>query len=376
MVWRGYINASISKLAAIPAKESTCHVTANAPVCRSIPAFLLLIALLTGCRPEAPEAETLGYSLHYEGIMGTVANFTFYADERTARELGDATMEVFEQVNQRFSTYIEDSELSRLNASAHLAPFSCSAEMWELLVLARRAYAESHGAFDISAGPLMRLWGFYRKRDSVPSQAEIEEILQRVGLDKVIFDDDARTVFFTQPEMMLDSGGIAKGYALDLAADRLRELGVTRGVIDLGGNIRVLQDPPPGRDHYSIAVRNPRRTRKTIGLVPMLDQSIATSGDYERYVMLDDKRYSHIMDPRTGYPVEGMASVTVVAPDGTLSDYLSTAIFVNRGGPYIAELLRQYPEVDVLVIKADAGGQLSKVTYGDIWSDVMEPEQW
>lgn len=332
--------------------------------------LLLITFCLAGCSPRSDSTDgTNGLKFRYEGIMGTYASMTFWLDEAEAREAAEATMTVFREVNDRFSVWTPDSELSKLNASAYEAPFACSAEMWDFLIVSREAYELSEGAFDISAGPLMKLWGFHRKRDSVPSQDEIEAVLQKVGLDKVIFDKENRTVRFTVEGMELDSGGIAKGMAVDQAADRLVAMGVTSGLIDLGGNIYCLGEPPPGRETYTIGVRNPRQTAEPIGAVPMLGQAIATSGDYERYVMLDGKRFSHIMDPRTGYPVEGMASVTVIAPRGVVTDYLSTAIFVNRGTTLEA-VHAAHPDAQILLVTADQEGTLSAKKYGDIWNAI------
>lgn len=336
----------------------------------------LLLALLAGCRPAtAPSAAVVsvpvGVKYTYENIMGTYATLTFWEESARSQAAADATMAVFREVNERFSNYLPESELSRLNRTAHEAPVACSDELWELLRTARELHRLSHGAFDISAGPLMKLWGFHRKRQTVPTPEEVAEVVTRVGLDKVEFDDAARTVRFSVAGMELDSGGIAKGYALDLAAARLRELGVRRGLLDLGGNLLALPEPPPERPAYRVGIRNPRDRQTHLGTVSLLGQAVSTSGDYERFVEIAGKRYSHLMDPRTGYPVEGMAAVSVIAPDGILSDCLSTAILVNRG-QHLAELQAAYPTLQALLIRADAQGHLTLERVGSAWNDIAE----
>ncbi len=338
-----------------------------------LPVLVLLLAL-AGCRRAASPEAPPGYRFQYDNIMGTYAAMTFWEDEATSRRAAEAVMEVFREVNERFSNYRDDSEIMRLNRSAFREPFACSDSMWQLLGDARHAYRISNGAFDISAGPLMRLWGFHRKRNSVPAPGDIAQARAIVGLDKVVFDDEARTVRFTVEGMELDSGGIAKGYAIDLARERLAEMGIERGLIDLGGNIYCLPGPPPGRPGYTIGVRNPRQREAQLGTVPMLGQAIATSGDYERFVMLEGKRFSHIMDPRTGMPVAGMASVTVVAADAVVTDYLSTAIFVNRG-EHMEPILEAHPDIAVLIVTADAEGRLAYRKIGAIWNDIEELPQ-
>lgn len=311
-------------------------------------------------------------------VMGTQATVTLWpdGDETAANADARAVLALFDAVETRFSPYREDSELSRLNATAHVEPFACSAPMWTAVELGREAWEVSDGAFDVTAGPLMHLWGFHRRRDSVPTAAEIAAARELVGFDKLILDPGARTVAFPRPGMVLDFGGILKGYAVDLAAAELARRGRRVGIVDLGGNIRCLPQPPPGRESYRIGVRHPRHPRdpeRLLGTVRLLDQAIATSGDYERFVTIDGQRYSHIMDPRTGYPVRGLAAVTVVAPSGLATDVLSTSIFVN-GGTRIASLRERYPQTQLLLVRVDTEGNLILDTYGEIWHEVGAPE--
>lgn len=264
-------------------------------------------------------------------VMGTRASMVFYG-ERTGvdRALG-AVRDTFLEIEKIGSLYDPGSELAKLNAMAAIEPFTCSPILWEIIAAARQAHEFSDGAFDISAKPLMDLWGFYRRRgDQPPTAREIAAAVELVGLEKVVFDDDRKSVFFPKAGMALDLGGIAKGYAVDRAAAEAQAFGVRQGIIDLGGNIRVLPQPPPGRENYRIGVRNPGRTEEVLEVeLPMLNNSVATSGSYERFVILGGRKYSHILDPDSGMPVPGDHGATVVTPLALDADTLSTACFIK-----------------------------------------------
>jgi thiamine biosynthesis lipoprotein ApbE len=318
-------------------------------------AALIVVALVLrqALTPAGPDAGTMpaGDERHTTefAIFNTYGRVTVYAAESTAnhafREILTATRALHDTINR----FDPDSELSRLNRTAATEPFACSDRLWDILLQARRAYRVTHGAFDVSVGPLMALWGFHRKRETLPTEAEIRKTLERVGLDKVRFDDQARTVRFTRPGMSLDFGGIAKGYALDMVSAILRRRGITRGLVDLGGNICCLPAPPPGRTAYLVGIRNPFDTGTLIGRVRVLGRNIATSGDYERYVTIQGRTIAHIIDPRSGQPVATVHSVTVITPRGVDSDIFSTAVFV-AGEELAASLTRDIPGTTVIRI--------------------------
>ena len=264
-------------------------------------------------------------------VMGTVAELTFFTSPENAQNAADAVIAVFDEVTDLCNIYDPESELSRLNATAADKPFVCSPELWSLLLESRKAYAFSDGAFDITSKPLMDLWGFYRKRgDSLPTELEIAEAQSRVGLNKVIFNDDDRSVKFTVRGMSFDLGGIAKGYAVDRAFEAVSKFGIRRGVINLGGNLRLFPEPPPGKSAYRVGVRNPENKSELLDeTLELCNVSLSTSGDYERFVTIGGVQYGHIMNPVTGRPTQGRHSVTVIAPSAQLADWLSTAIFLQ-----------------------------------------------
>ena len=288
------------------------------------------------------------------GTMGTRACCTFYtADAGQAEAAFDAVTREFDRVTKACNLHDPQSELSRLNREADKGFFVCSDVLWRVLVEARRAHRASSGAFDITVKPMMDLWGFYRKQSKVPSAAEIAETLERVGMDKVEWDDARHAVRFKTPGMAFDLGGVAKGYALDLAAAAVLKLGVNCGVIDLGGNLYLLPEPPPDRKCYRVAIRSPKGGGDS-GTVLELPGScaVSTSGSYERFVVLEGKRCGHVIDPATGDAPYLDRSATAVAPTGIESDWLSSTVFL-RGEKIVPQLEKEVPGAKLTLIVAD-----------------------
>ena len=289
------------------------------------------------------------------GLFGTYGRLTFWARPQLAKAAADEIQAELTALHTILNNYSETSELSRLNRTAFDAPFKCSPELWEAIEAGRKAYDLSDGAFDISIGALMDVWGFHRRRDTYPADEEVQQALSACGLDKITFNENDRTVKFSHPETRLDFGGIAKGYGLDIAARIAEKHGISAGMIDLGGNVYCLPKPPPGKPAYTVGIRNPFNPKKIMQTIPVLDQAVATSGNYENYQYIDGKFVHHIIDPATGYPVERTASVTFVTPTGLLSDVYSTAVFVN-GAPLAERLGTEIPRTSAIMIKNDDDG--------------------
>ena len=285
--------------------------------------------------------------------MGTVATLTFYTDEKNFSEVVKAVKADFAEVSSVANLHDSSSELARLNREAAQKPFLCSKAMWEILAEARLAYRLSEGAFDISVTPLMTHWGFYRKRSGLPSSAETEKVRALTGLHKLLFDESKRSVRFPAPGFALDLGGIAKGYAIEQACRTAVRHGITQGVIDLGGNLRLLPQTPPGQKYYRIGIRRPDRKRG--GVMPEVlllpgNLAVASSGDYERFVTLEGKNFGHIMDPATGSPAPGKRAVTAISDSGIRADWLSTAVYL-RGEKLAAKLEKQLNNTKFVIIR-------------------------
>ena len=297
-------------------------------------------------------------------IMGTVASFTLYCQNeaafKKALELG---RHEFEAVVKLANLRDETSELSRLNKLAYDAPFPCSEAMWFLLTRAEKAYLDSDRSFDITVKPLMDLWGFYRKRQMMPSAAEINSAKNKVGFDKLKLDSVRRTVQFTVRGMALDLGGIAKGYALDRAAQAIRDSGINCGILDLGGNLKLLEQTPPGKNFYTIGIKNPENPEELLAQTLKLpgNSAVSTSGAYERFVIIENRRYGHIIDPRTGIPAPPNA-VTVTTRSALDSDIFSTSAYL--GGKKIADKLsRSYPGTEFYFTESTTRSSTSRYLY-------------
>ncbi len=300
-------------------------------------------------------------------VMGTIAQYKLYGNEQLVEQAADKVRDTFFEVEKLCNIFDSKSEISRLNRTAADKPFKCSPLLWAVLMEAKRAYEISNGAFDITARPLMKLWGFYRKRgDSLPTATEISQAMKNIGLNKVIFDKSARTVKFTHPGISFDLGGVAKGFAVDQAVVAVKKLGLTSGIINLAGNMYCFPQPFPQRKSYRIGIKNPQHKTKLCGYVDLLDSSLSTSGDYERYVIIKGKRYTHIMDVRTGKPVTKMLSVTVITTSACAADYLSTAIFIN-GRDFAEQICKKLPNTQVLIIQENDNGQPEQIKFGTSW---------
>jgi thiamine biosynthesis lipoprotein len=210
----------------------------------------------------------------------------------------------------------------------------------------------SHGAFDMTVGPLMLAWGFFRGEGRYPSAQELNVARGTIGWQHVVLDPKERTVRFTISGIELDPGGIGKGYAVERVAELLREAGVKAGMIDAGSSTIYGLGTPPGAEGWRVHVPSPGNFRKSLSTVMLRDQALSTSGNYEKFFRLNGKTYCHIMDPRTGVPVQSMLQTTVITPSATDSDALSTAIFVlgpERG----KKLLESIPQTGALWVQGN-----------------------
>ncbi len=272
-------------------------------------------------------------------VFNTVGEIRIWGrDEQSCQESARRVIAVWQQLHQILNRFAPDSELSQLNRQAADRPFLCSDALWEALLSAREVYDLTDGAFDISISPLMRLWGFNQPQPRLPTGADIAETLRLVGLSKIRFNDQERSLFFTQAGMALDFGGLAKGFALDKAREVLRQSGQDCYMLNLGGNIYCSDKLPPGqRKSFQIGIRDPRQGDKVVKILSLRGQFISTSANYERGLQVGEQRIGHIIDPHTGYPGADYASVTVATSRGSYSDAFSTAVFV--GGPRLARKL-------------------------------------
>ncbi len=260
--------------------------------------------------------------------MGTRATLTVSGKEGDKLPAAAAeTKRLMQALDAELSIYRPDSVISRLNAAAGVRPLEVSEHTRRLLELSR-VYGElTSGAFDVTVGPVVDLWRPVKGRTpSLPNDEALKDALSRVNFRKI--QVTGGSAFLADRGMRVDLGGIGKGYAVDLAWRKCRDLGASDFMFDLGGNIRVSGQAK--RDlAWSIAIRDPFDRSANLAKIEMPDQwAVATSGQYERFIQIEGRRYGHIVDPRTGYPAAGVAGVTILAPNGTMADALSTGLFV------------------------------------------------
>ncbi len=233
------------------------------------------------------------------------------SDEGLARRAAEAAIADVARIEAKYSRYGDDSETTRINRAAGGAPVAIDAETAALLSYADRCFALSGGLFDLTSGALRRAWDFRRVPPRVPAAERLEAALALVGWAGVEWNE--RTIRLPRPGMEIDFGGIGKEYAADRVATICIEHGIARGLVNLGGDVRVIGPQPDGTP-WRVGIRHPREEGAVAAAVALESGAVATSGDYERYVEIDGRRYCHILNPRTGMPVAHWQSVSVIAP--------------------------------------------------------------
>jgi len=248
-------------------------------------------------------------------LLGTYVVISAYG--ANANEAISAAFQEVRRVDALMSLHRADSELSKLNARAIK---TVSEDLFRVIEKAQEVSAMTEGSFDVTVRPLADAWGFIQKDYSVPSQAELSIALARVSYHYLQLDAESRSIKFLRDGVSIDLGGIAKGYAVDCAIEKLRGVGITNAMVRAGGDLRVMGEWP-------VQIEDPeKRGHRTT--ITLKDAAISTSGNYENCFTVDGKRYAHILNPRTGMPVEGVASCTVIAATCMESDALATALFV------------------------------------------------
>lgn len=272
--------------------------------------------------------------------MGVPWELVLYAaDEQAANSAAAAAFARIKQLDATLSDYQTDSELSRLNTTAGTGKaVRVSDDLWRVVIAAQNLSAATDGAFDITVGPIVRLWRRARRYKQLPQPELIAEARQAVGYQLLRLDAARQTIELTRPDMRLDPGGIAMGYAADEALQVLRKQGVTRAMIDASGDI-VCGDAPPDRPGWIVGIApSGGKQGPPTRYLSLVNQACTTSGDAYQYVELNGRRYSHIVDPRTGLGLTTRLSVTIVAPTGIEADSVATAVSVlgvERGAAYV-----------------------------------------
>jgi thiamine biosynthesis lipoprotein len=258
-----------------------------------------------------------------------------------------------ERIEAALTVFRDSSTISRLNRDAAQGPVVVEPDVFELLALCRTLHADTDGAFDVTSTPLSRCWGFLRRAGRLPAAAEIEAALSCVGMDAVALDASTSSVHFRRAGSELNLGGIGKGYALGVMAAGLRARGAGRALLSAAGSSVLALGGPPGG--WPIEVRSRQGQGRTLARLFLEDGAMGTTGAGEQFLEVDGRRYGHVLDPRSGWPAEGMLSVTVVCADPACADALSTAFFVG-GLDLATRYCASHPET--LALLATSDGQL------------------
>lgn len=319
----------------------------NASAFVKIMALILLTMFLTSCgnvKTENPVTKT-------NFLLDTLIQITAYGDNASIAI--DQAYDRINDIQKKMTASGDDSEVIEINKKAGLGFQKVSPDTFYVIKRGLYYSQSSHGRFDITVGPLVKLWGIGTDKARVPSEAEIKSALLHIDYKNVVLNENENSVMLKEPGMAIDLGAIAKGYAADEVVRILKENGIKSAAADLGGNIYVLGKKPNGSP-WKIGIQDPFEPRgNTFATVDVADKTLVTSGVYERYFIKDGKRYHHILDTSTGYPVEnGLVSVTIISDRSIDADGLSTAVFalgLKDGLRYVEKI----PGVDVVMVTED-----------------------
>lgn len=303
--------------------------------------------------PPSRQPATDGYWLHVNrAAMACRFEVTLPISDRAGVLVAcDALAEV-DRLEDQLTIFRESSEVSDINRNAAAAPVEVEASLYALLFRSCQLSRETAGAFDITAGPLTRVWGFLRRAGRLPDPNEIANARSFVGHDKLLLNHAARTIQFARRGVEINLGSIGKGYALDRVAARMRKRGVESALINAGSSsFRAIGRGAPGQGGWLVGLRHPRQLDRRLALLRLRDCALSTSGSEEQFFEVDGRRYGHIIDPRSGRPAEGVTSVSVVARSTTVSDALATAFYV--GGRELAEsYCATHPDVLAIMLES------------------------
>lgn len=322
-------------------------------ICALTVAIFLLGAVLHGC------TGTAGFREYRKDIfaLNTWVNIRIYAG-KNGPDILDKAIKRIEEIENRMSVTIQDSDVSRINSNAGKQAVKVHDDTFAVIKKALEYAQISNGAFDITIYPIVKLWGITSEHPRVPADTEIQDKLKLVDYRNVVLDEEKKTVYLKEAGMGIDLGAIAKGYAADEVVRILKEEGVAHALINMGGNVIAMGGKPDGQP-WKIGVQDPRSegAQRHIAIIEVTDGSVVSSGDYERY-MVDvykktGKRYHHIFDPSTGYPANsGLMATTVVASNSIDADALSTTVFI-MGAEKGLEMVEGLEGVDAMAITFD-----------------------
>jgi thiamine biosynthesis lipoprotein len=275
-------------------------------------------------------------------LMGSRFDITVVAEtEKRAHKYIDEAINEITRIENLISSWNTSSQTFLINKNAGIQPVKVDKELFQLIERCLHLSKITDGAFDISYASIDKVWYFDKPMPRLPSKQEIEKSVEKVGFKNIILNSDAQTVFLKYKGMKIGFGAIGKGYAADKVRVILKNKGVTGGIINASGDLTTWGKQPDGKD-WMVGITNPLNKNKVFSWFPVKNSAVATSGNYEKFVLLNNKKYSHIIDPRSGYPASGLVSVTIFAKSSELCDALATAVFIlgTEKGLYLINQLK------------------------------------
>ena len=313
-----------------------------------ITSFIILFSVV--CSAQQPYKRKLK-------LMGSRFDVTVVAkDSIEGNKYIDTAVAEITRIEKLISSWDANSQTSDINRNAGKKPVTVDSELFDLIERAIGISKLTDGAFDISYASMDRIWQFDGSMTVMPSKEEITASVSKVGYQNITLDKENSTVFLKLEGMKIGFGAIGKGYAADKAKDLLISKGVTSGIINASGDMNTWGKQPNGKE-WKVAITNPMDKNKVFALLPITNGAVVTSGNYEKFVNFNGKRYTHIIDPRTGYPSSGIISVTVFAPKAELADALATSVFV-MGKEAGLDRINQLPKIECIII--DDKGNITK----------------
>lgn len=301
----------------------------------------LFLFVISGYSQEMDAAAPLQVFQRTLKLMGSRFDLTVVADNQTQ---GDAYLDMaiaeISRIERLISSWDANSQTSKINQNAGVAPVKVDQELFNLIQRAIKISKLTQGAFDISYASMDRIWKFDGSVMEMPSEEAIRQSVAKVGYQNIVLDQEKGTVFLKKEGMKIGFGAIGKGYAADRAKALLLKNGVTSGIINASGDLNAWGTQPDGKD-WMVAIVNPLNKEKVFSWLPVKDQAVVTSGNYEKFIILNGERYTHIIDPRTGHPSKGVRSATIFTANAELADALATSIFVmgvNTGLDFVNQL--------------------------------------
>ncbi len=304
--------------------------------------------------PPSPPAPVEGYWLHVNrSAMACRFEITLPMEDCAGVQAATQALDDVDRMEAQLTIFRETSEVSRINQGAASRPVPVEASLFALLQSCRQLHRETEGAFDITSGPLSRCWGFLRRQGRIPQVEELEKARSLVGAEKLLLDGETGTIRFERSGVEINLGSIGKGYALDRIGAAIGTRAQSALLSAGASSMRAIGNGARGQSGWVVGIRHPKNKDGRLAVLRLRDVAMSTSGGEEQFFELADKRYGHILDPRTGWPAEGVASVTVMAASAAVTDALATAFYV--GGRELAErYCATHPQVLVLMLESGA----------------------